>query len=179
MDLDPNRDGVDHINIFSRAKTPLGRNLTNLNNIPVDVDGHGRFSSMEAVWFYGRIFLCGKITPGLKQELMAMGGWDAKKAMRDFPMKDMMTAWDDEKELSFRTLICTSSRAKIDQHENIKRAFLQSTLPFTHYYVYGRGDKFKVVNAGHEWQVKYLAAYRDFLKGINSDNFLYFNPMEK
>ena len=50
----PMNDGVDHINVYSKGATELGRFLTNMNNIPVNTK-HGRFQSVEGYWHWLKI----------------------------------------------------------------------------------------------------------------------------
>jgi len=45
-------DGVTHVNIYSKAKTELGRWLSNFAYAPIRITGHGRFASIEAYWYW-------------------------------------------------------------------------------------------------------------------------------
>lgn len=48
-------DGVDHINIYSKGKTSLGRWLTNFAYSPfiIEINGeHHQFVSIEGLWYW-------------------------------------------------------------------------------------------------------------------------------
>lgn len=45
-------DGVDHINIFSKGQTPLGRFLSNFTHCPFQHPEFGAFNSIEGFWFW-------------------------------------------------------------------------------------------------------------------------------
>ena len=47
----PSTDGIDHINIYSKGKTSLGRWLSNFAKSPIETeDGH--FDSIEGYWYW-------------------------------------------------------------------------------------------------------------------------------
>ena len=46
------RDGFDHINLWSKGETPLGRALAMESENPINLPGLGRFSSVFALWVY-------------------------------------------------------------------------------------------------------------------------------
>lgn len=50
--FDPAMDGVDHINVYSRGRTGLGRVLTNFAHTPFTVPEHGTFASVEGYWYW-------------------------------------------------------------------------------------------------------------------------------
>lgn len=51
--VNPELDGIDHINVYSQGKTKLGRLLSNFANTPFEIPGLGRFQSVESYWYYG------------------------------------------------------------------------------------------------------------------------------
>ena len=44
--IDPKLDGIEHINIYSKGKTELGRLLTNFAQTPFIHPEYGRFESV-------------------------------------------------------------------------------------------------------------------------------------
>ena len=46
----PRNDGIDHINVYSKGKTELGRMLTNFAYIPFEYKGI-KYASVEAWWY--------------------------------------------------------------------------------------------------------------------------------
>ncbi len=170
MELIPNNDGVDHINVFTKGKTKLGRNLTNISNLSIDMGVLGTFASMEALWFYGRIKMQGLMTHGIKEEIRVMRGWDAKRAMSDFPFKDISEVLTVDAEDTFKELIKSGLRKKLEQHHWLRKELKRSTLPLAHYYYYGKGDKVVVRDAGHKWVITYLEELRSILQGKSHVN---------
>ena len=49
---DPNLDGVDHINVYSKGKTLLGQLLSNFAYSPFCHPEHGEFNSVEAFYYW-------------------------------------------------------------------------------------------------------------------------------
>jgi hypothetical protein len=77
-------DGLTHINIYSQAKTALGRALSNFNdNWITTLDGD--FASIEAYWYW-----LGCQHPD-KELLRPLHGAEAKRVGRDLAAKD----WQD------------------------------------------------------------------------------------
>src|ERR1041384_4927148 len=52
MDYLPRDDGLTHLNVYSKAKTLLGRLLSNFANTPVDLGVDGCFKSIEGYWYW-------------------------------------------------------------------------------------------------------------------------------
>ena len=50
MDYKPLNDGVDHINIYSRGKTQLGRMLSNFYLSPFNHPVYGGFNTVEGFY---------------------------------------------------------------------------------------------------------------------------------
>ena len=72
MEYTPDTDGIDHINIYSKGKTELGRLLTNFAHTPFTFPLHGAFSSVEAFWYYAK-------TGFLHPQLKPLYGFRAKE----------------------------------------------------------------------------------------------------
>jgi hypothetical protein len=51
--IDSKQDGINHINIYSKGKTELGRLLTNFARTPIETP-FGHFESGEGYWFWLR-----------------------------------------------------------------------------------------------------------------------------
>src|SRR5690554_2616552 len=96
----PEVDGIDHINIYSKAKTELAKFLTNFSYSPIDTeDGH--FNSIEAHWYW-----LGTDHPD-KDKLRKLSGFKAKQTGRELKALD----WQDSDE--FKRKICTAITTKI------------------------------------------------------------------
>lgn len=138
-------DGIDHINVYSKGKTSLGRSLTNFSYSPFKCeDGH--FDSIEGYWYW---LSC------KDEALRTLSGFQAKKYGRSVRALD----WVDDPD--FRDKICKAIVIKITNSETIMSEMITSTLPFVHYYEY----KNKVVSC-HEayWIMELLEDIRSELK---------------
>lgn len=140
--MNPETDGIDHINVYSKGSTNLGKRLSNFHWAPFELPDDGKFGTIEGYWYW----------LGCKDDrLRKIGGWQCKEIGRALGAPD----WLDDQE--FKNKICTAIRAKLDQNVDIKQEFIDSTLPFTHYYVYGN----KVVNVPKaKWILDFLEELR-------------------
>jgi hypothetical protein len=137
-------DGIDHINVYSQGKTFLGAFLSNWYRYVIILDDLGRFDSVEGLWYW----------LGTRDDrLKSMSGFAAKQLGRSLP--NVVTLPDDE----FKGIIKQAIKIKVaggPQYFN----FVDSVLPFTHYYVFSG----KQVDAGHKWIIEYLEQLRTELK---------------
>lgn len=145
----PENDGIDHINAYSKGKTELGRLLSNFANTPFVLPEDGRFESIEGYWYW----LLSN-SPD-REELRSLYGFEAKKRGQELINPIFIEKDDDFKEKINKALI-----AKIDQNEDIKNALIDSELPFDHYYVYSD----KMVRTKYDWIIKSLEKIRLGLK---------------
>lgn len=126
--IDPKLDGVEHINIYSKGKTELGRLLTNFAYAPFTHPEYGSFASVEGFWYWLRN---GK----QHEELRTMYGFKAKEYGKQFESVGCSTFQEDIKE---------AIRCKLRQNRNILKMLVDSNLPLEHYYWYGNIDNPKV-----------------------------------
>lgn len=136
----------DHINIYSKSKTRLGRELSNFERSPFVLEDDGWFASVEAYWFW-----IGTREEGLRK----LSGFAAKKRGSELERKFQI---DEE---LFKLKIKTAIREKLLQNRGILERFLASELPFDHYYLYG--DKV-VRQSQHAWLVDAVEGLRSELK---------------
>lgn len=128
--IDPKLDGVEHINIYSKGKTELGRLLTNFAHTPFVHSEYGHFESVEGFWYWLRN---GK----QHEELRTMYGFKAKEYGKQFESIGCATFQEDVKE---------AIRCKLRQNRNILKMLVNSSLPLEHYYWYGHIENPKVYN---------------------------------
>ncbi len=124
----PETDGIDHINIYSKGKTLLGRLLSNFADTPFTILNKGKFRTVEGFWYW---------TMTGREELRNMSGWMCKDNGRKY-----LSIREHPTELE----LLEAYRAKLEAHPDIKVMLNQNSLPFAHYYCYGD----KVVPA-NEW----------------------------
>ena len=138
----PNTDGIDHINIYSKAKTNLGMYLSNFTKSTIlTVDGN--FTSIEGYWLGSR-----------NDVLRELYGFRAKQIGKTLPRICVLT--NEEFQLKIRDA-CWIKIHSVPQYLN---EFTNSVLPFEHYYAYGD----KVIDAGFKWLIDMWTQYREFIK---------------
>ena len=122
--IDPTKDGLDHINIYSKGKTLLGRLLSNFAQTPfICLDG--KFSSIEGYWYW-----LGLEESPRREELRLSAGWFAKKLGRELRGED----WNSDP--NFENKIIADLQSKLEQNPQIQDLLKDSILPFKHYYAY-------------------------------------------
>lgn len=147
--IDPKLDGVEHINIYSKGKTELGRLLTNFAHTPFVHAEYGSFVSVEGFWYWLRN---GK----QHEELRIMYGFKAKEYGKQFESIGCATFQEDIKE---------AIRCKMRQNKNILKMLVDSSLPLEHYYWYGSIDNPKVYDLPqYKWITDEISRIRDVCK---------------
>lgn len=125
----PSTDGVDHINIYTKAKTELGRALTNISNYGLSHPKYGYFSSMEGYWYW--------LSTGKQHE-----------EFRNLPaMKCKLTGRKMAKVYypEFEQDILDGLRLKLLANPEILNSLVNCKLPLVHYYYYGQEDNCKII----------------------------------
>lgn len=114
-------DGIDHINIYSRGTTSLGRWLSHFEHTPFTHPTYGRFESLEGFWYF--------ISTGCKYDsFKKLTGYQAKTFGKNLPRVHRDDFWN---------LIREANRIKLLSYPIWLEQFTKSTLPFDHYYVCG------------------------------------------
>ena len=148
-------DGIDHINIYSKAQTQLGKFLSNFEYHPIDTED-GKFNSIEGYWYW---LGC---SHSEKDRLRYLSGFSAKKVGRELGCND----WLEGK--TFKDKIRKAIDIKINtMPEYYKNRFIKSTLPFTHYYEYG--DKVVKIPKAN-WIIKHIEEIRKKFQNENNSN---------
>jgi len=137
-------DGVNHINVYSKGYTELGRFLSNFTRCTITTED-GRFESVEGYWYW-----LGNQRP----EMIGLSGVNAKKIGRTFPKVNILN--DDE----FKRKIREACWVKIHTSPRMLDVFKESVLPFKHYYVFGGETKY----AGYEWLMEMWEYFRAYIK---------------
>ena len=170
-DLHPDNDGVDHINVYSRGKTELGRTLSNFSHTPIQHPKDGYFASIEAYWYWLAI---GDLHNSPKyQHLRSLHGFKCKeegrKALQEWAeLNDHQAPEVPDFECRIKkALLC-----KIQQTPGLVERLKESTLPLIHYYYWGERPPYKVSRPEkYDWITEYISDVRDYLKG-NADILL-------
>lgn len=143
--INPETDGIDHINVYSKGKTELGRLLSNFAYTPFKYNGV-KFASVEGFWYWW-------ITE--QDSLKDLYGIRAKTEGRKYPPIRLEPRKDQLEVVYY---------AKLRDNPHIVDLLVESELPLTHYYVY-RGKKVPVEK--YEWTARLWEEIRKELK-LNS-----------
>jgi len=160
----PSLDGLEHINIYSKAHTELGRSLSNFANSPFKHTDYGMFMSVEAFWYWLKT---DKKFPYLKD----LYGYHAKKEGKR--MVDMVRSENPEyydnlpNTDAFQNEIKTALRLKLKQNKDILTNLVSTDLPLLHYYYYGNSDNAKVhMVTQYDWITDELELLRKLTKEV-------------
>lgn len=166
MGITPLNEGVNHINIYSKSNNALGKFLTNMNNYPVETP-HGKFRSVESYYHCRKLLkFFSLIDTGMTQSridsiatmFMMKDCYDSKalykKTMgvihQGIKADGLNKTVDDiivEAVTSdeFRNDILAAIDWKIQNAiPEFKDLMLENTLPYHHYYYYGKIDNCKI-----------------------------------
>ena len=127
----PENDGITHINVYSRAKTDLGKFLSNFAHTPVETPD-GKFQSLEGYWYWLKTY---------DDNLRYLYGVESKMYGEALPIANSKI---DKKKFKKALL------KKLYDHKewlNEQPLWSDLTLPLTHYYVYNGMPS----PAGGEW----------------------------
>lgn len=154
MDINPENDGIDHINIYSKGMTNLGRDLTNFSPIGFKHPEYGKFNSVEGFWYW----LSCNDHPR-RDDLKVKYGYKAKQLG-----KEILNLVGRRSVGSYTDKILNAITYKILQNNDLLEALKESVLPLQHYYVYGTAPNFKVVTPGYEFITDHISFVRDNLQ---------------
>ena len=134
----PVNEGVDHINIYSKSGTELGRLLSNFSKSPFKHPSFGQFMSVEGFWYW--------LSTGCKHdELKQLWGNKAKLHGRNLPKVKID---------NFDSIITEAIELKVRNSDVLKSMLITNELPLAHYYYFGSIDNCKIVApAGGEWLI--------------------------
>lgn len=126
----PINDGIDHVNIYSKGATRLGRMLSNFTKVTIEVPDDGVFDSIEAYWYW--------LSTGCMHDVLRKQyGPSAKALGRTFPKVHCP---------NFQERICKALDIKLAKVPNLFSTLQACKLPLTHYYYYGTVDNPKVIH---------------------------------
>lgn len=145
-EFDISKDGVNHINTYSKGKTKLGRMLSNMSNVSATIDIEGKkykFKSLEGYWYYLKLWYL------FRKQYLEFKDYDcfkAKEKAREIMGNKKEIALTKIEREEFNEKMSEAFRLKIFQNKQLYNLLKNSTLPFEHYYYYGNEDNYKVIN---------------------------------
>lgn len=138
-------DGINHINVYSKGKTKLGKWLSNFTNAPISLP-EGQFDSIEGYWYY-------LLTND--ERLKSLSGFEAKKLGQHLVSKE-----SSSKDQEFIDKIKFALDVKLKTYREYARLLGKSILPLCHYYIYND----KKFDGGSDWIIQHLEERRKLLK---------------
>lgn len=154
-------DGVDHINIYSKGKTTLGRCLSNFANLGVDFAlgdleefaDYGKFATLEGLWYYLKLeyLLESGVMPYSQERVVTKkfremtSGSDIKKIGKDIFAKYQHHLPEQNEFLKLvhhhEEVMKYAYWLKISQNPIVAELLKESgDITLTHYYV-GKGNR--------------------------------------
>ena len=147
--IDPQLDGITHVNIYSQGKTELGRMLSNFYHFKFNTT-EGTFNSVEGYWHWLGIQDCEE-----KEILKTLHGYKAKEIGTKLK-KRLKSKFDN----NFERKILLAIFGKSKYYKNL---FLSDIgkLPFEHYYNFGG----KIVDAKekYKWMIDGINKIRNYI----------------
>ncbi len=140
LEPDPNMDGVDHINIWNKGKTELGRFLNQTSRSDFVHPEYGPFHSVMGFWHWIKSY-------DRDDNYRYLSGGRIKKYATENPGGETFFIKD------YQEVLLAANYEKIMQKEEMKKLFVESTLPFDHYYLFGDSNVL-VKPFGREWVCK-------------------------
>ena len=152
----PLNEGIDHINMYSRSSTLLGRMLSNFAYTPFVHPEYGKFASVEGYYYW--------VSTGFQHEkLKVLSGYGAKQYGSALARVELV---------DFEKKIKEAIRLKILQNPKLAKMLKECDLPITHYYYYGKPDNCKVIElSDHNYMPEEIDAVRAELKVMKEDNY--------
>lgn len=153
-EINPSFDGVEHINIYSKGATELGKMLSNFAKFPIETED-GNFMSVEGYWYYLSI---AENEPRREELRKAYGYWAKKlgKEILQETNEGKSSRFDDD----FENKILKAIRYKFERNIHLITPELKN-LPFEHYYNFG--GKVVDVKEKYQWMIDGISQMRDEL----------------
>jgi len=147
--IDPTKDGITHINIYSQGKTELGRMLSNFYRYSIETKD-GQFNSVEGYWYWLGIEDCKE-----KEILRKLYGYTAKKTGNNLKAH-FNSRFDDE----FEKKILNAIWYKVRRNTHLFVPEI-SKLPLEHYYNFSG----KIVNVKNKylWMIDGIDKMRNYI----------------
>lgn len=148
-EFNPNREGVDHININRNARSALGRLLHPASNLPLNHPEHGKFASLENFRMW--------INTGMS--VMRLRHVPVNRAIeiaQTLPRGNVSAVARED-------LLCEGLGFKIEQNEELAKLLRECKLPIVAYHVHRDGDSNLVVSSYAQpldWMLQHLALHR-------------------
>ncbi|QAX96204.1 hypothetical protein [Vibrio phage vB_VmeM-Yong XC32] len=176
-EVNPNRDGYDHINVYSKGQTEIGRALTHFADLSFSHPDFGYFKTVEGAWYFIRTTMLDKAWPADVKakidKLKSARGYEAKKLGKEILATVKEEEWVGFPEEEFRDEIHFCNRLKLQSNSRTAQLFSETSLPLVHYYVFGEGEKAIARPGSHQWVLEGLEKIREELWTTHAKAFVY------
>lgn len=146
------QDGISHCNVFSRSRDPLGRWLSHFTRAEFTCPD-GKFASIEGFWYWLQV----DESEPQRNRLRTSYGYAAKELGRELRAISPGPYRTDH-----QAKVREAHRLRLLAHPEWLKAFVESTLPFQHYYA--TGDRVTTPK-GSAWLGPFLEELREDLRG--------------
>lgn len=134
-EINPDEDGVTHINIYSKGKTRLGIALTNMAAISFTHPVYGEFATLEGFWWF--------LATGMKD--------DAYKTLNGMESRTRGQKAEILHLSDFNERFTEAIHLRLQQNPRLLAAVKNNKLPYKHYYNYS--GKIHDRTERHQWQL--------------------------
>lgn len=148
-------DGVDHINIWDRGNTELGKLLSHSAALSFVHNIFGRFNTIESFWHYIR---------SVERD-------DRIRTMSGLPLKRFSEKLQTVRVRNFKAIIMDANWQKVKQYPILVEELTDSTLPIECYYHYKREDGVRIRPNFSPWLIQGFTEIRNALKENREPNF--------
>lgn len=145
------KDGVDHINIWEKGTTELGKVLSPSVTIAFNHNVFGHFETMEGFWHY----------------IHSAERDDRIRNMSGTSLKNFARKLSPTRVKHFKALIIDANYQKIKKYKQIVESIKESNLPFDAYYTNNVGLRIR-----HNYSVWLCAGFEEIRKALQEDREL-------
>lgn len=142
------KDGVDHINIWEKGNTELGKVLSPSVTIPFNHGLFGHFETMEGFWHY----------------IHSAERDDRIRNMSGTSLKNFARKLSPTRVKHFKALIIDANYQKIKKYKQVVESLKESSLPFDAYYTNNVGLRIR-----HNYSVWLCAGFEEIRKALKED----------
>lgn len=164
-EIKPNEDGINHINVYTKGKTELGKMLSNMYKSPTKFyfeNENLTLNTIEGFWYFLIIYY----GSGIKEySLLDLSGFKAKEEGK-IKIKELnINSLEIKNEEYFREEIKKALKEKVKQNKRILSEISYSNLIFKHYYFYGKEENAKVIEKNeYDWILEVFEEIRKKMK---------------
>jgi hypothetical protein len=148
--FNPANDGTDHINVYTKGKTHLGRALCNPSDCNIEHPYFGHFRTLEGLWFYMK-------TGFVDDEFRLIKGLAAREKGKGMPSRHYGP---------FSKMFKLGMLEKLQRNPELQKELMENELPLAHYYV--KGDGTPIPLSRHQWQLDFWTLMRSALVNTGS-----------